>query len=598
MKVRSRRLYLLRNRAGWGVCFLWMLFCSEGMSFAQAPVFRRVTPNWSVVDQYESFELNIDLRAVYSNPYDYGDITVSCLFISPGGRKDTVDGFFMQDYTLNTDNGSLVAKGTGSFRVRYAPREAGRWQYRLYCATRTGSTMGKMESFRCEASTLPGFIRRNETPYLSFDNGAQYIPIGENIGWAHANAYMDYSKWVGKLAANKGNFIRVWMPSWGLGLEWQNGRNGYSGLQSYKQENAWYLDWLVGFCREKGVYMMLTLDHHGQVSSKVDPNWNENPYNAANGGPCVHTWDFFTDSTARQLIRNRFRYIVARYGYSSHIMCWELFNEVEWTDDFARHKSEITAWHKEMAAWLRSKDVNKHLITTSYASAIHDPATWNLPDIDFTQTHYYVGVPNLDSVLSSACQSYFALYGKPTLTGEFGLSGDAGNLAATDPHGIYIHNSLWGTLLGGGMGAGLPWYWDNYIEPQNLYTHFLALADFASGISFSRDHYTVAPVRISGDGGGLGAAVLKSSDHSRMAGWVLNKQYNWKNVKENGTPAAVAGASIILPGVKDGTYRVRWSDCRTGALVLETTVTVTGQELRLACPTVAWDLSVVVEAVL
>jgi hypothetical protein len=595
------------------ILFLLLCFISCGI-FAQAPAFHTITANNSTVAQFSLFELTIDLKATYTNPYDYDDITVSCQFVSPEGKTDTVDGFYMQDYSLNPANGSLSAKGTGSFRVRYAPREAGRWQYQVSCTTRAGTTAGPVQAFTCETSTLPGFVRRNKTSYLAFDNGAQYIPIGENIGWAHSNAYKDYSQWVGKLAANKGNFIRVWMPSWGLGLEWQNGRNGYAGLKHYKQENAFYLDWLMELCRKKGVYMMLSLDHHGQVSSKVDPNWNENPYNAANGGPCVHTWDFFTEPVAKESIRNRFRYIVARYGYSTNIMSWELFNEVEWTDDFVQHKGEITAWHAEMADWLRSRDVNRHLITTSYASAVNDPATWRLPAIDFTQTHYYVGVPNLDSVLSSACQSYTALYGKPTLTGEFGVVGEAGDPSVIDPHGIYVHNSLWATLLGGGMGAALPWYWDNYIDPQNLYTHFLALANFAAGISFVRDNYKVAPAKVIslrkgygnlGDvsvGSGntdirepsLSTYILRSADSSRIAGWILNKNYNWKYVKDHGAPAPVAGARLVIPTLRNGRYKVSWSDCRTGAVVLDTTVTVTDHQMRLDCPDVVWDLSVIV----
>ena len=616
---------LLAKAKGWWAGLLCFLLCVGSGAFAQAPVFAKVTPSGSVVAQFDLFELNIDLSAAYTNPYDYDDIDVSCQFISPDGRKDTADGFFMQDYSLEMLMGGLTPKGTGSFRVRYAPREPGKWQYRLSCTTRAGTTVGPMLTFECKASPLPGFIRRNKTPYLSFDNGAQYIPIGENMGWAKTNTYKDYSHWVGRLAANKGNFIRVWMPSWGLGLEWQNGRNGYSGLKHYRQDNAYYLDWLLEFCREKGVYIMLSLDHHGQVSSQVDPNWNENPYNAANGGPCVHTWDFFTNTTARQLIRNRFRYIMARYGYSSTIMSWELFNEVEWTDNFAQHKSEITAWHAEMANWLRSKDMNRHLITTSYASAINDPATWNLPSIDFTQTHYYVASPNLDSVLSSACQSYISSYGKPTLTGEFGLSGDAGNLAAIDPNGIYIHNSLWATLLGGGMGAGLPWYWDNYIDPQNLYTHFLALANFAAGLSFVKDNYSVMPAgevryaeeSVSNEGSHgpneersvvagsvsipvkdrLTVSILRSADRSRIAGWILNKNYNWQYVKAHGIPDSVTGTSIVLTGIKNGQYKISWSDCHTGAIVSVSTMTVTNQQMRLSCPAVVWDLAVVAEMV-
>ncbi len=158
------------------------------------------------------------------------------------------------------------------------------------------------------------------------------------------------------------------MPSWGLGLEWLKGNNGYEGLQRYKQQNAWYLG-----LADRSLPAERSLPHAEPGPSRTgilegNPNWNENPYNAANGGPCIHTWDFFTDQRSRQLIRNRFRYIVARYGYSRNILCWELFNEVDWTDDFSRHKTDVTAWHEEMAAWLSRLDVNRHLVTTSYGN--------------------------------------------------------------------------------------------------------------------------------------------------------------------------------------------------------------------------------------
>jgi len=165
----------------WATLLLGLVY--NGMAlFAQAPVIRAVRVNRTAVRQYELFELTIDLTGEYANAYDYENIAVGCVFFAPGGRTDTVDGFFMQDYMLNTGNGNLTARGAGHFRVRYAPREAGRWQYQLTCTTKAGSTSGTRESFRCEASTLPGFIRRNETSYLGFDNGAQYIPIGENMG--------------------------------------------------------------------------------------------------------------------------------------------------------------------------------------------------------------------------------------------------------------------------------------------------------------------------------------------------------------------------------------------------------------------------------
>ena len=124
--------------------------------------------------------------------------------------------------------------------------------------------------------------------------------------------------------------------------------------------------------------MMLCLNHHGQVSQHVNPEWSNNPYNAANGGPCANTWDFFTNTTAKNYYKNRQRYIIARYGYSKNIQSWELFNEVDWTDDFANKQTDVTSWHNEMSTYIKSKDVYKHLVTTSYAYDTNDPDTWQL----------------------------------------------------------------------------------------------------------------------------------------------------------------------------------------------------------------------------
>ena len=467
---------------------------------AQKPVFNSVTPNATSIAKYDKFELTIDLTASYTNPYNYDDISTRCIFSAPSGRKDTVDGFYMENYSLNATTGALTDLGTHNFKVRYTPNETGNWSYILSATNNDGTTKQNAATFQCTASSAHGFIKKNNTNYLSFDDGTQYIPVGEDMGWQNKNVVTDYTNWLGKLSSNGGNFIRVWMCDWAFALEWKNGNNGYAGLENYKQTSAYYLDWLLDKCSDLNVYMMLCLNHHGQVSSKTNPEWQNNPYNAVNGGPCTNTWDFFTNATAKSYYKNRQRYIIARYGYSKNIQSWELFNEVEWTDNFDAHQTDITNWHNEMSADIKSKDVYKHLVTTSYAHDTHDADTWQLPDIDFTQTHYYISAPNLETVLANGAQNYLSIYHKPTLNGEFGLSGDPSHLAKLDPDGIYIHNSIWGSALSGAMGTGMTWWWDNYIEPQNLYHHYKSLSSFLSKIKLKDDNYKKASATINGGG--------------------------------------------------------------------------------------------------
>jgi Domain of unknown function (DUF5060)/Secretion system C-terminal sorting domain len=498
------------------ICSFISILLTSITIFTQPPSNVVATPVSTSVAKLDKFELTISFTAGYSNPFDYDDIAVRGFFTSPAGKTDTIDGFFIQDYTLNTTNGSVAASGTGSFKIRYAPRETGNWQYSVQIINTLGSAVSNTQSFQCAASTAKGFIRKNQTNYLNFDNDEQYIPVGQNQAWHQNNIYLDYKSWLQKLSDNKANLIRIWQAVWGFGIEWKNGTDGYLGLKKYKQTSAYYTDWLLDECKNKGVYVMFCINHHGMVSSGVNPNWPESPYNAANGGPCANTWDFFSNATAKSLHKNRLRYIIARWGYSQNVMSWELFNEVDWTDNFATYKNSVKDWHIEMANYVKSIDVYKHLVTTSYANGTNDPNTWNNTAIDFTQTHNYIGTPNVENVLASVSSDYVNQFNKPTLNGEFGIDASNSSLSTIDPNGIYIHNSIWATAFSGAMGAGMSWWWDTYIDPQNLYRHYKPLSEFIATIALKNDNYK--KVNASASGGGVADLVLSPGVGFALAG--------------------------------------------------------------------------------
>lgn len=467
-------------------------------AFSQAPAIQQVTPLNTLIGRFEKFEINIALTAGYINPYDYDDIFVAAEFTAPSGNKEVVEGFFMENYNLNTGTGNITPTGTSQFKVRYAPSETGTYTYKVTCTNTLGTAIAEGYSFQSQASSAKGFVRKNNTNYLNFDDGQQYVIVGQNLAWQQNNKYLNYKTWTDRLAENGANFIRLWQCAWGLGIEWSG--TPYNGLKRYSQVNSFYTDKLLEECEAKDIYMMLCINHHGMVSSSVNPNWNENPYKSTNGGPCVNTWDYFINNTAKALHKNRLRYIIARWGYSRNIMSWELFNEVEWTDNFQTYKNQIKNWHQEMAAFLKQKDPFKHLVTTSYAHDNEDPNTWNLPEIDFTQTHYYNGSANVETVLVNGVQSYLNQFSKPTYTGEFGINTSQSNLSSIDPNGIHIHNSLWATLFSGGMGTGATWWWDTYIAPQNLYYHYKAPAIMANQLPLQAANYKPANGSVTGGG--------------------------------------------------------------------------------------------------
>lgn len=471
--------------------------------YGQLPIIQSIDPVATTVNKFGKFEADINLSgAVFFNPYDFDEVTVQAVFTAPDGDQFTADGFYRQDFEIDPGNGTLHATGKDGFKIRFSPDRPGEWEYQVKVSVQQGTITAEPQRFTCVNTTAGGFVRSNLTNYLQLDNGEPFIPVGENMAWQNGNAHADFTKWLTALADNGGNFIRLWHAHWGLGIEWKDNWNGFSGLRRYKETNMAYQDWLFDFCADRGIYVMLCLQHHGQVSTRVNPNWSENPYNTANGGPCVHTWDFFTDQQARSHTRNRLRYIVARWGYASSLLAWELFNEVGWTDDYADHEAQIADWHAEMAAYLKSIDPYRHLVTTSFSDETQDPMVWANPDIDITLTHYYLNTVKLQSALVNGIRDYLNEFGKPTLTGEFGLGGNS-ELPNADPDGIHIHNAMWGTLFGGGLGTGMSWWWDNYIHPRDLYYHFAPMSTVAEAVPFLQEDLRPAAARVTGASGDL-----------------------------------------------------------------------------------------------
>ena len=75
------------------------------------------------------------------------------------------------------------------------------------------------------------------------------------------------------------------------------------------------------------IYFQLVVQHHGQVSTTSDSNWDANPYNAKNGGFLKSPQEFFTNwneyegpfgKKLRLTLRNRWLTIATLKGCCGH----------------------------------------------------------------------------------------------------------------------------------------------------------------------------------------------------------------------------------------------------------------------------------------
>jgi len=460
------------------------------------PVINSVIESSTNISKYKKLELTVNLTATFNNAYDFSEINLQSIFISPSGEKDTVDGFYYQDYNItNQTTGEIVINGTPEWKVRFSPTEVGTWQYQVYCIDQNGTSNIINQSFDCIPSDSKGYIRTANNMFMKYDDGSQFFGVGENMCWATNqdpnNIIKDYRFWLDSLSAYNGNLIRIWMAQWSFAIEWSN-----TGLRNYsnRQNNAYYLDWLVNYAEQKDIKIEVCLNYHGQLYG----DWANNPYNAINGGPCATYHEFWTNNTAKNNYKNRLRYINARWGYSTSIFSWEEFNEVDMIDYengvYHAYDTEITDWHNEMGNYIRNIDVNNHLISSSCGVDYNLSDMWNLPIIDYTQTHYYCEVDEIENILVDGNQNYQKGFNKPTKNGEFGLyiNEDVYTLPSRDPNAIHIHNGLWGSALSGSFGTAMSWWWDHYLHYQdiNAYHHYQEIANFMSSIDLLSTTYT------------------------------------------------------------------------------------------------------------
>lgn len=353
--------------------------------------------------------------------------------------------------------------GERRFVVRTHAAEAGEYRLRQVLLTNDGlpreiaaATIIPRVTTVASPQSRP-FVRLDpkDPRYFADSNGERYFPVGANLAWAsNADVTGFYRDEFAAFAAAGLNWTRIWMCDWGgLNLDWLPAAVPDSPLPGRIDSTvAQRWDKIVHLAEDSGVYIQMVLQHHGQYSTGTNPDWDTNPWNAVNPRGFLETpGEFFTSPRARELTKRKYRYIVARWGYSPAVLAWELFNEVHWVDALQVEKdtAAVAAWHAEMAEYLRSIDAHHHLVTTSC-----DPATSPLyAAMDYLQPHLYavnmlINVQRYD--LAPAELS------RPAFYGEFGQNHMAVP-EAIKTAASHLVPLVWASIMGTGFYAAQPW---------------------------------------------------------------------------------------------------------------------------------------------
>ena len=614
-----------------------------------------VTKAPATVGVYDKFEASFPLGN-YDNPYDPDVINVYADFTAPDGRTMRAIGFYFEDYGLSKQQDYEVSqyrRDGNAWKVRFTPDKPGQWSYVIHAIDKSGERKSQTLSFNCQVKNAEGFIHVANSKFLRQDayvNGQRksrsYFPVGPNVAWYDAAdkkyqkpyGVYDYQKYFEGLAG-KANFVRIWLNRYQFlslyGPEHAGTADGKPKMyfdNTLNQKDAAELDYIVENAKQNGISLMMDIFNFrdfihkngtsdGTNGKAMPSDWVNNPYNTILGLPSIY--DFFTDANALRIERNLIRYIVARWGYATNIVCWELWNEVANMADGEAIPKEtqenMVRWHIQMADYVRSLDPYRHPVSTSLGSG--DIATLRnvFFVLDIVQDHNYQNIQKSKSkeqfsyiLYRKAENSRADFADKPFFMGEFafGQGGTKPTYHDKDPWGVDMHNSLWSSAFSGSMGPASFWYWE-VVDKNNWYGLFKPMTTFLQSLPVLSDSFKA---QTTGTERGkslvfpnnLETYYLVNADFDTLIGWCQDTVFTYQALRHltdrNGSnghfadnavfdpqgyvytlnPAKRPGPSsddnsIVLP-IKNqsrGTeYSVRWFDAETGLELTEEATTI------------------------
>lgn len=432
-------------------------------------------------------EWRVDGAPVAANNFDPDLICLDAVFTAPSGRIVTVPAFWYRDFERRLVDGAQVLRPAGEahWRVRFTPREPG--THALEIRVQLGGQDAPAQRI---ASVRFDVARSAETPEpgwarvapdrRSFETaaGRPLRLIGANVCWGGEAGTYSYDTWLPAWRGAGANFIRLWLAPWSMGLEHTPGT-----LNRYDLAAAWHADHVMRLAESHGLHVVLSMDHHGMFMAN-DPAWGgtnnfwtrSSPYASENGGPCASPNEFFTRPEARRLYEKRLRYLIGRYGSNPFLLSWQFFNEIDnaYIPRSDLVPDDVTAWHRDMARWLRAHDPHARPISTSLTGASDRPGIWELPEMDFAVYHSY-GEADPAIHLARLGAAMAARYDKPVMIGEYGTSHLGWNIPR-DPYLRGLRQGIWGGALGGSVGTSMAWWWED-IHDDAAYPVFGVVRD-------------------------------------------------------------------------------------------------------------------------
>jgi hypothetical protein len=417
--------------------------------------------------------------------------------------------------------------------------------------------------------------------YLELTDGRPYVPIGLNLiapdGRVddEAGGLRSYETWLRQLAANGGNFVRVWLSSGFWDVEHER-----SGV--YDEVKARRIDALLELARRHGIRAKLCLEHFRSLDPNYRQKWSQKLLHRTDqGGPATDMTDFFTGARSREQFRRKLAWLAARFGDNPTVFGWELWNEV---NAVAAKESAYLPWTEAMLAELH-RLFPRNLAMQSLGSFDRENSRGVyqrhslLPGNDLAQVHRYLDLGAqlavcrgpMDVLAADTVQTLLAWQpARPVLLAEGGAvePSHTGPFThyARDRAGVLLHDVLFAPFFAGAAGPGHIWHWNHYVDRNNLWHHFARFAAVVQDLDPPAEDFQprmLAHPR-------LRIYVLRGR-HTVLV-WCRDSQNDWRSELADGrAPDTLADLTLDLSGLFTGPLPTRtrlydpWNDRWTDA---------------------------------
>lgn len=539
------------------------------------PIINQVDTLTPIIEQYKKMEMVIDLTAQYTNPYHQDEISIDVTFTSP---------------TQNTFITPAFWDGESNWLVRFTPSLAGEWSYSLLAKDKEGTSPSFSGEFAVSESTSSGWLQTGKqfnpsysNKYLVHHDGTPFYGIG------HADAFIvdrsfnrgvddSLDDLIGNMKEANENYF-VWWPL----FYFSPVENNYD---DFDLRNLQTIDTFLQRLEQENLFTVFTLWDHSQLRDSNHP-WPEGNWLQTNGFSDLSSLsDFFITDNAWLWQRNLYRYIIARYGYSTSIAMWQTVSEIDGTNAFENSDE----WHKKVNNYFVNNDPYQHPTTASMAGDITWSEGHNIMGIP--QVHIYQDLLGSDekpltthtaNFIADYTQNMWQNYNKPSWVGEFGVITHSSSNANYYPE--LFHNAIWAALSNGAALTPAEWndFFDWDIMTTAMKNHMRYLNVFVENIPLAQ--WDPSPIRINDNNNTTQSWGILGNQGGII--WVQDRLVEGLDINDIREQRTIRNSiSLFLPDVNVGQYNVSpfntWNGQFENSFIIDcNTASIEGCEIAL-----------------